>query len=184
MSEPLVLTIPEDIAEDARNTAKTLGRDAAEMLIEHLAAREFRKPAIFPNEVEEQALMQQLSDGAVWAIAREHMGKKVAQRMRSLMRKNSLGKISPQEHQELETLVEAGQITSAPDPLTGKVVPLFNSRIQNWDDHFYWSENAMVILGKTAVGRATIERLKMNQRRQILARAIWHKAGAHPPNPR
>jgi hypothetical protein len=25
------------------------------------------------------------------------------------MRKNSLGKISPQEHQELETLVEAGQ---------------------------------------------------------------------------
>jgi hypothetical protein len=109
MSEPLVLTIPEDIAEDARNTAKTLGRDAAEMLIEHLAAREFRKPAIFPNEVEEQALMQQLSDGAVWAIAREHMGKKVAQRMRSLMRKNSLGKISPQEHQELETLVEAGQ---------------------------------------------------------------------------
>jgi hypothetical protein len=99
--------------------------------------------------------------------------------------------IDPNGTDDLENLclscgscnVQKGITTSAPDPLTGEVVPLFNPRTQNWDDHFYWSENATVILGKTAVGRATIERLKMNQRRQILARAVWHKAGAHPPKP-
>lgn len=36
--------------------------------------------------------------------------------------------------------------------------------------------------GLTAVGRATIERLKINQTRIVTARRLWIRMGVHPPN--
>ncbi|MBL1137809.1 MAG: HNH endonuclease [Chloroflexi bacterium] len=71
--------------------------------------------------------------------------------------------------------------TSAKDPETDTVVPLFNPRINHWYEHFEWSENGLILLGKTPIGRATIERLKMNQERLIRARSNWIEAGNHPP---
>lgn len=70
---------------------------------------------------------------------------------------------------------------SAPDPLTGQIVSLFNPRTQNWADHFEWTPSGDRIVGRTAVGRATIVRLKMNAPRIVEARAIWVRAGVHPP---
>ncbi len=35
------------------------------------------------------------------------------------------------------------------DLLTGDLVPLYNPRIENWSDHFHWSENFSLMLGKT-----------------------------------
>lgn len=74
-----------------------------------------------------------------------------------------------------------GQVTVAADPQTGVQVPLFNPRTQLWAEHFVWLENGKRILGLTAVGRATIIRLKMNIKRVVDARAIWVSAGLHPP---
>src|SRR5438552_8493296 len=37
--------------------------------------------------------------------------------------------------------------SSARDPVTGEVVPLFHPRRQRWLDHFAWNEDATVILG-------------------------------------
>lgn len=70
---------------------------------------------------------------------------------------------------------------SAPDPLTGQIVPLFNSRTQIWPEHFQWTQNGERIVGLTATGRATIIRLKMNQPRLVEARSVWVRAGIHPP---
>ena len=54
---------------------------------------------------------------------------------------------------------------SAIDPLTEERVPLFNPRLQ----------------GRTSIGRATVERLKMNQQHVVRARRNWIRAGNHPP---
>jgi hypothetical protein len=39
----------------------------------------------------------------------------------------------------------------------------------------------LTLQGKTPTGRATIERLKMNQERVVRARRNWMNAGNHPP---
>jgi len=71
--------------------------------------------------------------------------------------------------------------TSAPDPLTGVTVPLFHPRTQRWHNHFRWIENGRRIQGLTPTGRATVERLRMNQGRLVVARSLWIKAQCHPP---
>ncbi|MBX3083693.1 MAG: HNH endonuclease [Anaerolineae bacterium] len=71
--------------------------------------------------------------------------------------------------------------TTAHDPDTNSLVPLFNPRTQNWLEHFRWIENGQWIEGISPIGRATIINLKMNMERIIIARAIWISAGKHPP---
>lgn len=46
------------------------------------------------------------------------------------------------------------------DPLSGEIVPLFNPRTQNWDDHFELS--GARIIGRTDIGRATVALLRLN----------------------
>ena len=72
--------------------------------------------------------------------------------------------------------------TAALDRATGTTVPLFNPRRQNWQDHFMWIDNARRIQGLTPTGRATVERMRMNQERLVVARSLWVKANCHPPS--
>jgi HNH endonuclease len=71
---------------------------------------------------------------------------------------------------------------------TSTILPLFNPRNQLWQDHFTWSGDATKIVGTTAIGRATCDRLDMNDRkyrgeRSICeARTLWLEAGWHPPD--
>lgn len=46
------------------------------------------------------------------------------------------------------------------DPDSGQLTPLYNPRLQMWDEHFFLDGDWMV--GKTAIGRATIVVLAMN----------------------
>jgi 5-methylcytosine-specific restriction endonuclease McrA len=73
------------------------------------------------------------------------------------------------------------QATEAIDPETNELVSLFNPRTQVWSEHFEWIKEDTVINGKTAIGRATSIRLKMNLSRLVEARKIWVLAGIHPP---
>ncbi len=72
--------------------------------------------------------------------------------------------------------------TVAFDALTGVEVPLFNPRTQEWLLHFEWSQDKTRILGLTAIGRATTQRLKMNHPAIVRARHIWLRTGWLPPN--
>lgn len=67
------------------------------------------------------------------------------------------------------------------DMIDGDEVALFNPRKQNWDNHFEWSRDKLSLVGKTATGRATIQRLRINDDVMISARRIWVAAGWHPP---
>jgi hypothetical protein len=70
----------------------------------------------------------------------------------------------------------------AVDPETGETVPLFNPRTQNWFTHFRWSEDGLRIIGRTAVGRATVVTLHLSDDPDALeVRSYWVLAGWHPP---
>jgi HNH endonuclease len=74
------------------------------------------------------------------------------------------------------------------DPETQEIAPLFNPRIQQWEEHFIWTNRGTEIQGKTPTGRATCIRLDLNDMRypeedSIRAtRRFWVKTGLHPPS--
>lgn len=64
------------------------------------------------------------------------------------------------------------------DAVTGEAVPLFNPRSQNWHDHFQWSVDApFQIVGKTSTGRATVQRLALNDPDMVRLRALYAELG-------
>lgn len=76
---------------------------------------------------------------------------------------------------------KSDQITAV-DPATSEDVLLFNPRQQRWEDHFYWSEDGLRIIGKTATGRATVLALHLSDDPDVLTvRSYWITAGWHPP---
>ena len=64
--------------------------------------------------------------------------------------------------------------------LEGQLVPLFNPRNDQWTDHFLW--DGAVLVGKTSVGKATIEVLAINLPYRIALRAGLIDEGIFPPN--
>ena len=68
------------------------------------------------------------------------------------------------------------------DPVSGETVGLFNPRQQRWDEHFAWSTDGVRVEGLTAVGRATVAALQMNQGVIVKARERWVVSGWHPPD--
>ena len=55
-------------------------------------------------------------------------------------------------------------------PSTGTLCELFHPRRQRWTDHFEWAGTH--ILGKTAIGRTTIQVLHMNSEDQRALRSL------------
>ena len=67
------------------------------------------------------------------------------------------------------------------DPVSLTVVPLFNPRLQSWQDHFQWTRDGTMIVGKTEIGRATVVALKLNNEISVMVRRNWVSVGWHPP---
>lgn len=55
-----------------------------------------------------------------------------------------------------------GNFTHARDPVSGFTVRLFHPRRDSWEDHFGWSDDFQRMLPVSAIGGATIARLRMN----------------------
>jgi hypothetical protein len=73
--------------------------------------------------------------------------------------------------------------TIAPDPLTGLVVRLFSPRTDRWIECFAIDLESGEIIGQTDVGRATVDRLRMNGPRQRRARRLWIYLFGFPADP-
>jgi HNH endonuclease len=77
--------------------------------------------------------------------------------------------------------------TIGSDPQTDTSASLFNPRQHHWYEHFIWTYDRTEILGITAIGRATCDRLDLNDLRYNhedsirKVRQIWVHAGWHPP---
>ncbi len=57
---------------------------------------------------------------------------------------------------------------------------LFHPRQDSWPDHFQFDAETGAIQGLTAVGRATVARLRMNTPSQLAARQQWMRLGLFP----
>ncbi len=71
--------------------------------------------------------------------------------------------------------------TEALDPSSGFVVLLYHPRQDNWNEHFGWSEDFLTIVGRTPIGRATVERLQLNRASVVNLRRVLRLDGKHPP---
>jgi hypothetical protein len=76
--------------------------------------------------------------------------------------------------------------TTGIDPVTQAAVALFNPRQQVWSEHFCWSVDGLEIIGITLIGRATCDRLDLNDTQHDdgairRARRLWMQGGWHPP---
>jgi hypothetical protein len=64
-----------------------------------------------------------------------------------------------------------GPNLSSIDPESGDKVDVFNPRSDVWSDHFVVTQG--MILGRTAIGRATARLLNMNDFRRVELRLQW-----------
>src|SRR3954452_11681727 len=61
------------------------------------------------------------------------------------------------------------------DPETGRLTRLFNPRRQRWSTHFAW--DGPLLVGKTAVGRTTLDVLNINHPDRVELRRLLIAAG-------
>jgi hypothetical protein len=66
------------------------------------------------------------------------------------------------------------------DNETSESVPLFHPRKDRWDDHFEVDTDSLAVRAKTAVGRVTIELLRLNSDEQLFARGQWRRLELYP----
>jgi 5-methylcytosine-specific restriction endonuclease McrA len=71
--------------------------------------------------------------------------------------------------------------TEGYDPVSGKIVPLYHPRQQQWRDHFGWSADFTLIVGLTPTGQATVNTLQLNRDGLVNLRKILYAMGEHPP---
>ena len=71
--------------------------------------------------------------------------------------------------------------TTHPDPVTGELAGLFHPRRDRWEEHFVWSSDHLELVGNTAIGRASIERMALNRDNVVSLRRVLANAGVHPP---
>jgi HNH endonuclease len=71
--------------------------------------------------------------------------------------------------------------TSSADPLSGRMVRLYNPRQDHWEEHFLWAVDGLEIVGISPTGRATVERLRLNRDNVVGWRRLAIAFGIHPP---
>lgn len=76
--------------------------------------------------------------------------------------------------------------TEGTDPESQVSTHLFNPRLHQWNEHFIWEKGGLGIRGRTSIGRATCDRLDLNDKNHnegaiVKARRLWVQGGWHPP---
>ncbi|NJO79933.1 MAG: HNH endonuclease [Cyanobacteria bacterium RM1_2_2] len=77
--------------------------------------------------------------------------------------------------------------TEGIDPESQVPITLFNPRLHQWNEHFAWEKGGLVIRGRSSMGRATCDRLDLNDQKHnegaiVKARRLWIQGGWHPPS--
>ena len=65
------------------------------------------------------------------------------------------------------------------DEATGQLTRLFHPRLDPWSEHFRW--RGAVLVGRTPIGRVTVELLGINQPERVRLREILIQLHAFPP---
>lgn len=62
----------------------------------------------------------------------------------------------------------------------GNLTPIFHPRMDNWNEHFAWSDDFSLIIPLTPKGAATVTLLQMNRSGLVNVRKALHAYGVHP----
>lgn len=108
MVDQIILKVPEDISARARQIAETTAQPVEQVLLDYLKTLSTPLPTLLPDEQAELDALKQLSDDALWTIAREQMPDDAQIRAHDLMTRNTQGTITNAEVEELQKLVERG----------------------------------------------------------------------------
>lgn len=73
-----------------------------------------------------------------------------------------------------------GSDISSLTAVTRRLTPLFNPRRQKWSRHFRW--DGPYLAGRTAIGRVTVELLKINDPFRVEFREELMEEGLFPPD--
>ena len=71
-----------------------------------------------------------------------------------------------------------GPNLSGLDPVTGKLVPIFHPRREQWSEHF--AHDGLHLVGKTDVGRTTVQLLGLNDVDRVRIRSALRTLGRWP----
>jgi hypothetical protein len=66
------------------------------------------------------------------------------------------------------------------DAVSGAEAPIYNPRIMAWEEHFAWSLDTTLVVGKTPTGRITVNLLKLNRSGAVNLRRVLKASGEHP----
>ncbi|MCC7449053.1 MAG: hypothetical protein IT324_16665 [Anaerolineae bacterium] len=106
----VTFTVPDYVYDRARRVAEATAQPVEQILRQQiLEAFADLLPKLPPDEVAELTALNQLSDDALRAIAREQLPADAQARLQALMDRNSMGTNSETEYRKLEALVERGQ---------------------------------------------------------------------------
>lgn len=72
-----------------------------------------------------------------------------------------------------------GPNLSGIDPASGQIVTLFNPRTHVWNEHFSFSQ--ALVIGVTAIGRATVQVMAMNAPERLMLRRALMAEGIFDP---
>jgi HNH endonuclease len=75
-----------------------------------------------------------------------------------------------------------GTQTHAINAETSEKVQIYNPRTQIWNEHFCWNDEGTKIIGITAIGRGTVNALKLNEEIIVITRSLWVSVGWFPPD--
>jgi hypothetical protein len=67
------------------------------------------------------------------------------------------------------------------DPVSNQVAVLFHPRQMQWSDHFTWSDDTIIMIGKSPTGRATVTLLQTNRAGVVNLRQVLRERDQHPP---
>jgi hypothetical protein len=73
-----------------------------------------------------------------------------------------------------------GTYISAIDSDSNEEIQFFNPRQNLWSEHFQIEMEVGMVMGITAIGKVTVENLKMNSVAQVAARKLWVRLGLFP----
>ena len=85
---------------------------------------------------------------------------------------NAQGRLWRNEPERFSDAHKAARI-QALDPDSGELVRVFHPGRDSWAEPFNWAEDNVIVLGLTAIGRATIAALQLNGVAQRRARLFW-----------
>ena len=108
MTDLIMLQVPEEISARARQIAEMMALPVEQVLLDHLKTLSTPLRVLPPATQAELEALHQLSDDALWTMARAQMSEDVQVHTHILLEKNSRGVITDEEHAELEALVDRG----------------------------------------------------------------------------